>query len=168
MLRLSAVFAILVSLSCAEQVVVREVEASCGNATLEEGEFCDDGNAINGDGCTNSCAFASCGDQVTRSDLMLGDDEFEECDDGNNDDGNIVEPNQGHGQLDPFDIAVKYIQECQGIELPDSCLTMKTIDFFKSWGSSPSMHRSLQRYGSGCALRCVKAGCGLSASSQSC
>jgi len=77
-------------------------------------------------------------------------------DDGNNDDGNIVEPNQGHGQLDPFNIAVKYVEECAGIVLPDdSCLTMKTIDFFKSWGSSPSMHRSLQLQDSDNSQDCI-------------
>jgi len=28
---------------------------ACGNGTLDAGEGCDDGNALNGDGCTNAC-----------------------------------------------------------------------------------------------------------------
>eukprot|EP00984_Skeletonema_dohrnii_P026263 scaffold15583_cov119-Skeletonema_dohrnii-CCMP3373.AAC.5 len=77
------------------------------------------------------------------------------CPDDGGNNGNIVEPNQGHGQLDPFNIAVKYVEECASIELPDSCLTMKTIDFFKSWGSSPSMHRSLQLQDSDNSQDCI-------------
>jgi cysteine-rich repeat protein len=56
----------------------------CGNGILEVGEQCDDGNLIDGDGCTSGCAaegytVAICGDGV----LMEGED----CDDGNNLDG---------------------------------------------------------------------------------
>ena len=28
----------------------------CGNGVVEAGEACDDGNALNGDGCNNNCA----------------------------------------------------------------------------------------------------------------
>ena len=84
--RFAAVFAIALSLSCGDQVIVREVENQCGNGSIEGDEVCDDGNAINGDGCTNSCNLAACGDQVTRTDLSPGEDGFEECDDGNVDD----------------------------------------------------------------------------------
>ncbi len=69
-------------------------------------------------------------------------------DDGNDDEydgGTVVAPDQGEGQLDHFAIGIKYVEQCANIELDlDSCLTRKTLDFFKSWGSSPSMHRSLQ------------------------
>jgi hypothetical protein len=57
-------------------------------------------------------------------------------------------PNEGEQLLDHFMIAVKYVEQCANIDLNlDSCMTMKTIDFFKSWGSSSSsssMHRLLQ------------------------
>jgi len=32
----------------------------CGNATLELGEVCDDGNLVENDGCTSSCAAGAC------------------------------------------------------------------------------------------------------------
>ena len=38
---------------------VTVVAASCGNSTVESGEFCDDGNTTAGDGCSNSCAIES-------------------------------------------------------------------------------------------------------------
>lgn len=52
-------------------------EIECGNDLVEGGEICDDGNLINGDGCSNQCTNEKCGDGVTQS--LLG----EECDDGN-------------------------------------------------------------------------------------
>ena len=73
----------LVISGCSEQIIVRDREASCGNATVESGEACDDGNTNNADGCTNACAVARCGDAVTRFDLSPNHDEAEQCDDGN-------------------------------------------------------------------------------------
>jgi len=49
-------------MSCGEQTVVREVEAACGNGTVEAGEECDDGNSENVDQCSNGCEVARCGD----------------------------------------------------------------------------------------------------------
>jgi cysteine-rich repeat protein len=56
-------------------------EPACGNGELEPGEQCDDGNAVDGDGCEADCAFTPvelCGNGML--------DEGEECDDGNGDD----------------------------------------------------------------------------------
>lgn len=50
----------------------------CGNAVLEAGEQCDDGNAIDGDACVH-CQNARCGDGVRQAGV-------EDCDDGNGDD----------------------------------------------------------------------------------
>src|SRR4029079_11032270 len=51
------------------------LEATCGNGMTEPGEFCDDGNLTNGDGCESTCTPTGCGDgNVTGS---------EDCDDGN-------------------------------------------------------------------------------------
>jgi cysteine-rich repeat protein len=84
--RLTLLTILSLTAACADQVIVRDREASCGNGGLETGEACDDGNADNDDGCTNGCEKARCGDAVTRIDLSLGDDDFEACDDGNQDD----------------------------------------------------------------------------------
>ncbi|MBI5742197.1 MAG: DUF4215 domain-containing protein [Nitrospirae bacterium] len=51
--------------------------AVCGNSVIEPGEECDDGNAIDGDGCSSSCGNEYCGDGVMQSGLG------EQCDDGN-------------------------------------------------------------------------------------
>jgi cysteine-rich repeat protein len=52
--------------------------ARCGNATVEAGEQCDDGNTTSGDGCSSTCqseGSASCGNGAV--------DPGEACDDGN-------------------------------------------------------------------------------------
>jgi cysteine-rich repeat protein len=53
-------------------------EPICGNAIVETGEACDDGNTIETDDCTTACEAASCGDGFLHE-----DDEV--CDDGNMD-----------------------------------------------------------------------------------
>lgn len=57
------------TLACPEQVVIREVEASCGDGEVQAGEACDDGNDVDTDACTASCRVAQCGDGITRGDL---------------------------------------------------------------------------------------------------
>jgi cysteine-rich repeat protein len=49
---------------------------ACGNGILDPGEECDDGNAMNSEGCTALCRNARCGDGLLWSGI-------EECDDGN-------------------------------------------------------------------------------------
>jgi len=52
----------------------------CGNGVVEFGEDCDDGNTVNGDGCSDECLIEKfCGNGFIE--------DSEECDDGNNDDG---------------------------------------------------------------------------------
>jgi len=68
----------------------------CGNAIVEVGELCDDGNAIDTDACTNRCGPTTCGDGVVQT--------GEQCDDGNRDDGDgclssCVRPSCGDGKL---------------------------------------------------------------------
>nr|WP_255216821.1 DUF4215 domain-containing protein [Pseudenhygromyxa sp. WMMC2535] len=53
------------------------MNASCGDGFVGPGEGCDDGNDIDDDECTNSCALASCGDGMVQ--------QGEACDDGNAD-----------------------------------------------------------------------------------
>jgi cysteine-rich repeat protein len=52
---------------------------NCGNGVLDPGEQCDDGNNLDGDGCSADCLLPSCGDGIL--------DAGEACDDGNNIDG---------------------------------------------------------------------------------
>jgi cysteine-rich repeat protein len=47
---------------------------ACGNFVTEAGEACDDGNAVDGDGCDAGCVITGCGNGVRAGD--------EECDDG--------------------------------------------------------------------------------------
>jgi cysteine-rich repeat protein len=72
----------------------------CGDGKLDEGEECDDGNNVDGDGCSAECTIEPfCGDGNL--------DPGEECDDGNNEDGDgcsancTVEPFCGDGNVDP-------------------------------------------------------------------
>jgi len=52
----------------------------CGNTVVEFGEECDDGNVVDGDGCSSLCVIEHiCGNSVVTSQ--------EECDDGNTADG---------------------------------------------------------------------------------
>ena len=53
---------------------VQELTPSCGDGIVQTGEFCDDGNLDDGDGCTTQCEPPYCGDG-----LVTGD---EQCDDG--------------------------------------------------------------------------------------
>lgn len=57
------------------------IGTKCGNDVRDPGEQCDDGNRMNGDGCTNLCFSERCGNNITQA--------GETCDDGNriNDDG---------------------------------------------------------------------------------
>lgn len=86
-------------------------EARCGDGALDEGEACDDGNALDDDACLRGCTRARCGDGVVWRGRELCDDGptdaattctadctvttcgdgrregLEECDDGDLDDG---------------------------------------------------------------------------------
>jgi len=48
----------------------------CGNAVVDSGEGCDDGNANDSDACKNDCTLNICGDGIVRTGV-------EQCDDGN-------------------------------------------------------------------------------------
>ncbi|KIG16899.1 Microbial collagenase, secreted [Enhygromyxa salina] len=50
----------------------------CGNAIVESGEACDDGNTLETDDCLNDCTLATCGDGILNEGV-------EACDDGNTD-----------------------------------------------------------------------------------
>jgi cysteine-rich repeat protein len=52
-----------------------ECTDTCGDGALDEGEECDDGNGVVGDGCRDDCRSEVCGDGTK--------DPQEQCDDGN-------------------------------------------------------------------------------------
>ncbi|HEY0138726.1 MAG TPA: hypothetical protein VGB85_31795, partial [Nannocystis sp.] len=52
--------------------------AACGDGFVDDGEQCDDGNALNDDACLDTCVLATCGDGEQQLDV-------EQCDDGNAD-----------------------------------------------------------------------------------
>lgn len=53
-------------------------QPACGNAAMDPGEECDDGNLDDGDACEASCTLPACGNHIV--------DSGEQCDDGNLDD----------------------------------------------------------------------------------
>jgi len=66
--------------TCTDSCTGRTV--ACGDGFLTAPEECEDGNVLDGDGCSSDCSVeggAFCGDGTT--------DEGEECDDGNAQDG---------------------------------------------------------------------------------
>jgi cysteine-rich repeat protein len=72
----------------------------CGNGELDGFEQCDDGNAIDGDGCSQSCFDERCGDFIVQ--FQAG----EQCDDGNQLSGDGCSPECvtefcGDGALQP-------------------------------------------------------------------
>ena len=54
-------------------------DLACGDTITEGSEQCDDGNLVNGDGCSSECTLEICGNGFT--------DFKEQCDDGNSKDG---------------------------------------------------------------------------------
>jgi cysteine-rich repeat protein len=70
----------------------------CGNGEPEDGEQCDDGNLIGGDGCSATCLLEICGNEIV--------DPGEQCDDGNTAGGDgcsadCLDEECGNGILDP-------------------------------------------------------------------
>src|SRR5689334_8750892 len=55
------------------------IYGGCGNAKMDPGEDCDDGNVNPGDGCSPQCTIEQCGNGIK--------DFGEVCDDGNTVDG---------------------------------------------------------------------------------
>ncbi len=47
----------------------------CGDAVVDPGEQCDDGNSVDGDGCDSNCTTTGCGNAIVTA--------GEQCDDGN-------------------------------------------------------------------------------------
>jgi cysteine-rich repeat protein len=48
---------------------------SCGNGAYDDGEECDDGDLVDGDGCDSNCRITACGNDIVTT--------GETCDDGN-------------------------------------------------------------------------------------
>jgi cysteine-rich repeat protein len=63
----------------AERSKVATGWAACGDGFTHRSERCDDGNAVNGDGCDSNCTPTACGNGIVTA--------GEACDDGNTGDG---------------------------------------------------------------------------------
>ena len=111
----------------AQLLVPGERRDSCGDHVTTGDEQCDDGNTLDGDACTTTCAFARCGDGIVFSGV-------EGCDDGNAIDGDACRtdcrlPTCGNGIVDPG-------EECDdgnGVDTdgcPSSCMLAKCGDGF--------------------------------------
>jgi cysteine-rich repeat protein len=85
-------------------------EGTCGNGgPLDPGEACDDGNAVDCDGCDNDCTLSStCGNGTTCT-------AFEDCDDGN--------PNNGDccSSTCDFEIGGSSCSDQDACTVDDSC-----------------------------------------------
>ena len=60
-----AAFALLIAVPRAQANCSPSCEPICGDGHLDEGEQCDDGNRINGDGCDANCQIECGGDGCT-------------------------------------------------------------------------------------------------------
>ena len=70
-MRTAAAWAFVVLAACGSRTtLVVAVDAGpppppkCGNGVVETGEACDDGNLVDGDGCSAHCGPDTCGDGV--------------------------------------------------------------------------------------------------------
>lgn len=86
-------------------LLLLEVGVTCGNGIQEPGEYCDDGNLVSGDGCSNICQSEGCTDPAAQNydasaviddgscvylfcgDGIVSPQIGERCDDGNTVDG---------------------------------------------------------------------------------
>lgn len=73
-------FRVCVALLFVSSLAWAQSNPTCGNGTQDVGERCDDGNTIDGDGCSAVCTPEYCGDKIVNK-------KGEECDDGNVIDG---------------------------------------------------------------------------------
>ena len=82
----------------------------CGNGILEAGEQCDDGNKVDGDGCSANCTIEqsgpTCGDGIKNG--------SEECDDGNTVDTDACHNNCTLPAVCAFDLDVMMAMDRSG------------------------------------------------------
>ena len=120
----------------------------CGDEVMVEGEVCDDGNTLPGDGCRADCAgLEICGDGLL--DEVTG----EECDDAN------VVPGDGcddRCELEPFegpcgDGVVNIGEECDdGNDAPNDGCEACVITMSDAWTCDPAVFKA----GDGCDCGC--------------
>lgn len=115
------------------KIAIPDAGPVCGDGVAQNPEDCDDGNEIDGDGCSSSC----------MSEIICGDGEAEgteECDDGNTADGDgcsssctfedAIDPVCGNGIVeDP--------EECDdgNTNRYDGCSNVCTNESRRCWGS---------------------------------
>ncbi len=128
----------------------------CGNAVVDAGEGCDDGNKLDTDSCVVGCKAARCGDGFVRAGV-------EACDDGNLDDGDACTngcalPTCGNGILNPG-------EDCDDANANDTdgclstCLFAFCGDGFVWAGFEPCDDGNVSNNDS-CLVGCAPAFCG--------
>jgi cysteine-rich repeat protein len=147
------------------------VNTDCGDDTQDAGEECDDGNNLNGDGCDSNCVVEYCGDQKCNDEedsnscpgdcpilTVCGDDTQdagEECDDGNNLNGDGCDSN----------CVVEYCgdQKCNDGEDSNSCpgdCPILTVCGDGTQDSGEECDDGNNLNGDGCDSNCVVEYCG--------
>jgi len=152
----------------------------CGNARFDPGEVCDDGNTVDGDGCSQDCRSTEvCGNGIV--DTAVG----EVCDDGNTRDGDHCSADChagtgcGNGRVD-VDGAGHALEECDdgntdnNDDCRNDCIINRCGDGFQNTHGTPT-HREAcdpaDPVGAGvttvfpietatCNLDCTAASCG--------
>jgi cysteine-rich repeat protein len=128
----------------------------CGNAVVEPGEDCDDGNENALDGCRSNCTLSRCGDGFR--------DVGEDCDYGHVDDGDYC-THECVWQDACGDAVAQAGEECDDGNADDTdacttrCIAARCGDGIVQSGESCD-RGSQNSNGGGCLLTCQEAACG--------
>ena len=102
----------------------------CGDATLDFGELCDDGNQVSGDGCSANClSDETCGNQII--DYITG----EQCDDGHTTDSDGCSATCQLEGCVPDSTQVCVRENADG-----SCTGLQTCEGDRSWSACSAPH----------------------------
>jgi trimeric autotransporter adhesin len=138
---------------CAAAIACRP---ACGNGRITTGELCDDGNAVNGDGCDNNCTPSACGNGVMAA--------AEVCDDGNavNGDGcdaNCTHTGCGNGIMTTGE-ACDDGNQTSGDGCERTCMVTSRACGNNVVDAGEACDDGNRNDGDGCDSNCTRTGCG--------